>query len=891
MNYWTSCCEKINGGTITGLLLPIYLSLVWGHSAEAQVISDGTLSTTIGSVGSDFTITGGASSGNNLYHSFSQFSVPAGGSASFSNASNIENIFARVTGGSTSSIDGLLQTNGSANLFLLNPVGILFGPNASLDVGGSFVASTANSVIFADGVQFSTTDTTSGVLLTVATPVGLQLGANAGSIQVQGSLAISRGNTLGLAGSQIDMSRASLRAPDGQIELWAVQNTQIATTRQPWQLTTTPADWGTVALQQASLVDASGTNGGAINVRGRGLTLQGGSNIRSNTVTGQGRGITVQTTEFVDLLGASLPGQFFPGIGTSVGSFFGPPQIGRAGDVTVETGRLSLSNGASLQSSSSSNNSRSGDLTVRASDVEVVGFNPFFKSPTSITTTLFSGTNNESGTVTIEADRLSVIDGGLISTSLVNLNPAASLMGRSGNISIRATESFEISGSTPNDVLSGVSTGIQPFAEGQAGDITVDAGRLQISNGGSIRSSLAGTGQAGNISIQATEVSVSEPEIDRTSNLPGGITVAVGSDAVGPGGTINLTADRLRVFDGGQITSSSSGQGAAGNINLQVRDIDIQGISQAPVGGQYRSSAIAASSASTFDAGSVNLTADSIRVSDRGQVTVSNSGTGNAGNLSATARNILLDNGASLRAEVNGGDQGNINLQIDEVLLLRHGSNITTNAQGASTGGNININAGFIVAVPDENSDIVANAVLGSGGNINITTQGIFGLEFRDQLTLQSDITASSEFGVNGTVNIDNPDIDPNSGIIELPSQLVDASDQIASGCADVGENTFVATGRGGVPPAPGDEMASPVWNDIRDFSTFVSQGEATAEPVLTSQNNDTITEITGWLVNAEGQVELISTTLGEGGAMNEAIAYATCSSLGQPSNSYSASQ
>lgn len=96
MNYWTSCCEKINGGTITGLLLPICLSLVWGHSAEAQVISDGTLSTTIGSVGSDFTITGGTSSGNNLYHSFSQFSVPTGGSASFSNASNIENIFARA---------------------------------------------------------------------------------------------------------------------------------------------------------------------------------------------------------------------------------------------------------------------------------------------------------------------------------------------------------------------------------------------------------------------------------------------------------------------------------------------------------------------------------------------------------------------------------------------------------------------------------------------------------------------------------------------------------------------------------------------------------------------------------------------------------------------------
>lgn len=129
------------------------------------------------------------------------------------------------------------------------------------------------------------------------------------------------------------------------------------------------------------MVDASGINGGAINIRGRGLTVQDGSNISSTTFAGQGKGITVKTTDFVDLLGASLPGQFNPGIGTSLGIFFGPPATGRAGDVTVETGRLKLANGAWLQSSSNGNNSRSGDVTVRASDIQVVGSNPFLKSP------------------------------------------------------------------------------------------------------------------------------------------------------------------------------------------------------------------------------------------------------------------------------------------------------------------------------------------------------------------------------------------------------------------------------------------------------------------------------------------------------------------------------
>jgi filamentous hemagglutinin family protein len=151
MKYWISYFEKINNRTITGVLLPLCLGLAWGNSVNAQVIPDGTLSTTVNAIGSDFTITGGNTAGTNLYHSFSQFSIPTGGSASFSNAITIENIFARVTGGSTSNIDGLLQTNGTANLFLLNPSGILFGPNATLNISGSFVTSTADSVLFEDG--------------------------------------------------------------------------------------------------------------------------------------------------------------------------------------------------------------------------------------------------------------------------------------------------------------------------------------------------------------------------------------------------------------------------------------------------------------------------------------------------------------------------------------------------------------------------------------------------------------------------------------------------------------------------------------------------------------------------------------------------------------------
>ncbi|MBD2451175.1 S-layer family protein [Nostoc sp. FACHB-152] len=871
MKLFSNCWGVVNR-IWAGSLLLSGIILFWQSYAHAQVTSDGSLNTTVLQSGKDFTITNGHTAGNNLFHSFSQFSVPSGGSAFFNNAATIENIFARVTGSNASNIDGLIRANVTANLFLLNSAGIVFGPNAQLNIGGSFVASTANTVIFADGTKFGIIDTTSPPLLTMSVPVGLQLGANAGSITVQGStvansffrpptLSLTPNQTLALVGSQINVDSAKVSAPDGRIELWAVRDAQVTINNQtPWEITNSAAtaDWGTITLQQASSVDASGINGGAINIRGRGLTVQEGSNISSSTLAGQGKGITVQTTDFVDLLGVSLPGQFNSSVGTSVGSFFAPPAIGRAGDVTVETGRLRLSNGAWLQSSSYSNNSRAGDVTVRAADVEVVGVNPFLESiPTSITTTLFSGTNNESGKISIEANRVRVLNGGIITTALVNINPASSLTGKSGDISIRATESLEISGYTPVKLLSGVSTAITPFAEGQAGNIMIDVGLLKLSNGGTVRSNLSGKGKAGNITIQAKKVAVSEPELDVISNLPGGITVSVGNKAVGSGGNITIAANSLRVFNGGQITSSSQGQGSAGNINLQVKTIDVQGVSPSPLNGQYFKSAITASSTTTFAAGSVNITTDSLSVRDGAEITVSNSGTGDAGNLNINAQSIFLDNGANLRAGVNGGNRGNIRLGASDFLLLRHGSQIMTDALGASIGGNIAINAGSIVAVPTENSDISANAVLGSGGNIQITTQGIFGLQFGDQLTAKSDITASSQFGVSGTVQVNTVGVDPNSGLVELPANITDPSQQIATGCSKTNGSSFVATGRGGVQQNPTQEVSSDrTWSDIRDISAFRKTQSVKAQIPTSSE---VIVQATSWHRNAQGQVELVA--------------------------------
>lgn len=877
--------------------------------AIAQVIPDGTLSTTVTQSGNNFTITNGNQVGTNLFHSFSQFSVPTGGSAFFNNATTIQNIFARVTGGNISNIDGLIRANGSANLFLLNPSGILFGPNASLNIGGSFIASTANGVLFADGIQFSATDTTSPPLLTMSVPVGLQMGANAGPIGVQGAppnffffsgLQVASGKTLALVGSEIDLAQANLSAPDGRIELWAVQNGTVTTpTSGNWQSAnpSTAPTWGTVTLRQASNIDTSGAIGGAVNIRGRGLTLQDGAGITSFTgANGRGQGIHIQTTEFVDFLGGFNPMTFSPsGLMTSVTG-----SRATAGDITIDTQQLRIVNGAWVQSLNFGfdfftfapiNNARTGSITVRAADVEVSGYsstpNPFtgVYVSSAITTLVTGGQQNNSGAITVNAERVRLLNGGRISTDLLGsmdffTGQPQITTGKAGNISITATESLDIRGTDPDNFTSAVISSIQTLAHGQGGDITIAAGRLSLADGGTISSAItgspipmmAGQGTAGNITIHATDVQVSDPVVDLFAQYPSGITVALGQNATGAGGNISLNANRLRIFNGGQITSSSDGNGSAGNVNLNVNFIDVQGVSQSLINGQYLPSAITASSTNAFAAGSVNINADLLQVRDRAEITVSNSGTGDAGNLNVTARNILLDNGASLRAEVNGGDQGNIRLQVSDVLLLRRGSNITTNAQGTSTGGNIDINARFIAAVPRENSDIVANAVLGSGGNIQITTQGIFGLAFRPRLTPESDITASSEFGVSGNVQISTINTDPSSGLMELPVDVVDPSQQIATGCAGLQGSSFVVTGRGGVPQNPTQQITGDrPWNDMRDLSAYRHQGQGVAHSPR-SVSPSPIVQATTWQRNPiTGEVELIAAQ------PTQPIPFATC--------------
>ncbi|HBE51228.1 MAG TPA: filamentous hemagglutinin, partial [Cyanobacteria bacterium UBA11369] len=244
-------------------------------------------------------------------------------------------------------------------------------------------------------------------------------------------------------------------------------------------------------------------------------------------------------------------------------------------------------------------------------------------------------------------------------------------------------------------------------------------------------------------------------------------------------------------------------------------------------------------------------------VSDGGRVGAENQGTGNAGSTNINARQIFLDRQGSIAASTASGEGGDISLR-SQLLLMRSNSTITATASGTGNGGNITIESPIIVGL--QNSDIVANAVQGRGGNIQIITRGIFGLTYRPQLTPESDITASSQFGLSGTVAITNPEVDTRSFLVELPHNLVDPSQQISSGCDPTQGNTFTVTGRGGLPENPSSALLGrAVWWDNRDLSDVSQTASLPAQNVAKSEPSTEIVEATGWVINAQGQVELVA--------------------------------
>ncbi|MFN6560515.1 MAG: filamentous hemagglutinin N-terminal domain-containing protein [Nostoc sp. ChiSLP01] len=795
-------------------IITLGATLVWCNAINAQVTPDDTLKTTVTQNGNNFTIINGNQHGNNLFHSFSQFAIPTGGSALFDNAIDVQNIFARVTGGTVSNIDGVIRANGSANLFLLNPAGILFGPNAQLSIGGSFVGTTADSVVFADGLKFSATDTTLPALLTISVPIGLQFGSKPGAIIVQGSghnaqlgdslqvsalnlgtrgLQVQPEKTLALVGGNVALDGGLLSAPGGQIELGSITSTDAILNSTPQGFTLSypnASSFGNIEITQRALAstrDFTEESGGAIQIQGKQVSIRDGSLIlvqnRSNQTAGD---IVINATELLEINGKS------PDFNSSSSLVNETISSGAAGNIIVTTPQFNIDRGGYIFNRTFSTAS-GGNIVVNTDEMRVNGF--AFGDPSAF-------------------------------RSVSQILAASYANGKGGNISI-STQNLSVS--------AGANIAARPYASGDGGDVIIKADRIQVTS--------LGTPKGSYFSLIST--------------------ATFGS---GDAGSLKIDTGTLSVEAGGRVSASSIVLGNAGSLTINASEsIDVSGVKNAE-NPSYIGTAVRPvgfySQISKADAGNTTINTPIFNITDGGTVFVQNLGSGTAGTLYINANTLKLNNTANISASTKAGEGGNINLQLRDILLMRNGSFISAEAGGSGNGGDINIDAPVVMGL--ENSDIIANAVKGQGGNIQISTQSIFGLKFRDQLTPESDITASSEFGVSGTVQVNTIGVDPNSGLVELPANVTDSSQQIATGCSANQTGSFIATGRGGVVQNPTQQVRSdvydglhlPTWSDTRDLSAF-RKTQALQAPTPTSPN--ILVQATSWHRNANGKLELVA--------------------------------
>ncbi len=821
------------------LVIGVMANLIAAETALAQISPDNTLRnpSRVRANRRTIEITGGTQTGRNLFHSFRAFSVPSGRAASFQQIDPaITDIFARVTGGNLSRINGLietLQTDGTlsnANFFLLNPNGIVLGPNAALNVGGSFLATTANQITFRDGTRFSAVNPTESALLTVSVPTGLQFGSNPGRIVSRANapvlnsegeplldpfgtpisgLNVTPGRTLALIGGTLQLEGSSLFATGGRVELGSVSGmgqVDLQVNRSNLILGyESVQDLGDIqispSLTQTSFIEVSDNRGGSVQIQGRNVNINTGSEIIADTVEQNGRGILIRAAELKieDAIVAT----------TTQGN-------GRGGNITVETNRLTLTNAGQIET---------------------------------------------------------------------NTNAA----GRGGNLRVKATESVELAGGQVVGeffLSSGLFTRIGEAAAGQGGNLTVITDQLRATDGAQISIDNFGTGTPGRMLIRATEIELAGVGVDRngepltTQNcvLPCPSSFSAFPFSTGDGGSIQVNTTRLRLRDGATIQTPTPTSADAGNLTIHATEsIELSGTAtdgRTPTGlltfsggipGTRFGEADIGIATATGRGGDLTLRTGELVVRDGAVVAVGslnrNLAASGAGNLTVRANSIQLDNRAGLLGATNSGDGGNLNLQLSDFLLLSHNSTISATAGSAASGGNggnivINLPNGVIAAAANQDNDITANAFAGRGGNITITAENIIGIEPRAATPGNgtNDIDASSRLGAPGTITINSVEISPSTGLANLPAAPV--TTELAQGCqveATQASVEFFNTGRGGFPTTPYEPLSHrPILEDLRlPRQTALLEAEP-AEP-------ESLIEAQGWITDSSGKVTLLA--------------------------------
>jgi filamentous hemagglutinin family protein len=731
----------------------------------AQVTPDGSLGTETNTQTNVTEITGGTTSDSNLFHSFQEFSVETGNTAYFNNDAEISNIIGRVTGNSVSNIDGLIRANGAANLLLINPNGIILGSNARLDIGGSFLGSTANSVVFADGTVFNT-DLNTEPLLTISAPVGLQLGQNSAAIEVAGEadlntgLEISTGNTFALVGNGITFDGGVVTAESGRIDLGSVGVGQVSISEiaAGWQLGyEAVSQFGEIQLlgRSALLNPNIATNStGGIQLQGSNVTLER-SQITAQTLgDAPGGNIVVNARESLTLSGEAAVGENSSQISNNVRA----GATGQGGAIDITTGKLDI-NPRSYIDSSTFGSGSAGDIKITAQEINIngAGFLEFQQKyrvdplegnlqPGSRITGIFAETasTGTAGNINLETDALNLTDGAIIFTSVYTA-------GNGGDINVAADE-IKLNASA---IQNGGT--VDSLATASSGDINLTSDRLKVSNGATVINATFGDVSGGNINILADSMDLSGSRPDSIISTGLFTNTTLGS---GEGGDLNVEANTVKIEDA--VIASNSGAllpdgtvipfgGLGGDVEIQAsQSIEASGIAFNTDNPQLSVGASAGIGTSTYSSS-------------------------NGGNLTIDTGRLTLDNGANLASSTsNSGDGGKLTVNATDSVELIGVTDTTGRTRGglfASSGsiispgqevkgasGNINITTPNLTVRDGANIDVQSSSA-GDAGNINLVADSFL-------LANKSALSAATKDGKGGDINIDAQTVQLDRGLI-----------------------------------------------------------------------------------------------------------------------------
>jgi large exoprotein involved in heme utilization and adhesion len=630
-------------------------------------------------------------------------------------------------------------------------------------------------------------------------------------------------------------------------------------------------------------------NGGNIEIKTGSLAVTNGGQV-SATTFGQGDVGSIKITAAGDI--------FFDGFGSGAVNVVRQGAVGKGGNIEIKTGSLVVTNGAQLIA----NTFGQGD----AGSIKITAAGDIFFSGSTASSTVSQGAVGKGGNVEITTRNLAVTNAALLDAGTFGQGDAGSIkiaatgnilfdsgnafstvsqgaVGKGGNVEITTgnlavintaklgagTEGQGDAGSIKitaagnilfdgikNGVSSGAFSTVEPGAVGKGGGIEIATGNLTVTNAAVLDATTGGQGDAGNIKITAAGNILFD---GRKNGFSSGAGTAVRPGAVGKGGGLEIKTRNLAVTDGAGLEVSTAGQGDAGNIKITATgDVSIDGSKD------RQSSSVSSSilgAVSTRKGGEIEINTRNLSITNGGAlITGSLFGNGNGGSIFVNTNKLTLNDSAIIESLSLSGIGGDINITTKDYLLIRNGSSIQTTSLSNDkngNGGNITINSPLIIATRG-NNDISANASSGNGGKLKITSQGLFGIQYRpkgQESDFTNDITASSTFGRDGAVNISTPGTDPGKDSTELPKAPTDASNQISQVCgANSRQNKLTVTGRGGLPPNANDPLTSDVvWQDTRAASPQqVASSAKTNSAKLAAP-------AVGWVFDGKGKVTLVA--------------------------------